>query len=135
MPRLFEDYNAPAKEDGIVTGKKFGYAANGSSVTQATDRATAVTINATSGTITTDATSLAAEASARFTVTNSRVAIGDVVVVSIRSGAVALNTDVVVVAVADGSFILNVINNNVAAGTAETGAIIVNFAVIKAVSA
>lgn len=119
----------------ISAGAKIGYSRGGSTVTQTTSRATGVTINALSGTITTDTTSLAAEASAVFVVTNNQVAIGDVVVVSIRSGKVALNTSVQVDAVAAGSFSIAVINNNVAAGTAETGAIIINFAVIKAVSA
>ena len=118
------------------TGIGIGYGTGaGGTVTQITNRATGVTINKLSGAITTDTTSLAAEASAVFVVTNSTVAIGDVVVCSIRSGAVALNTDVVVSAVAAGSFSITVINNNVAAGIAETGAIIINFAVIKAVSA
>lgn len=116
-------------------GAKIGYSRGGGSVTQITNRATGVTINALSGSITTDATSLAAEASAVFVVTNNTVAIGDVVVCCIRSGSVALNTDVIVSAVAAGSFSITVVNGNVAAGTAETGAIIINFAVIKAVTA
>ena len=106
----------------------------GSTVTQLTDRTTGVTINAMCGTITTHNASLAAEASAVFTVTNSFVEIGDVVLISQRSGKVALNTQVEVTAVANGSFNITVINNNVAAGTAETGAIVLNFAVIKAVT-
>lgn len=119
-----------------MTNKQIGYATGtGSSVTQTTSRATGVTINALCGSITTDTTSLAAEASAVFVVTNNKVAIGDVVVLSIRSGKVALNTSVQVDAVANGSFSIAVINNNVAAGTAETGAIVINFAVIKAVTA
>lgn len=122
-------------DPAVSAGAKIGYSRGGSSVTQITNRATGVTINALSGTITTDSTSLAAEASAVFIVTNNTVAIGDVVVCSIRSGAVALNTDVIVSAVAAGSFSITVVNGNAAAGTAETGAIIINFAVIKAVSA
>lgn len=126
-------------EQGLVSTSPLaglGYATGaGASVTQITNRATGVTINAICGKITTDATSLAAEASAVFVVTNSAVAIGDVVVCSIRSGSVALNTQVEVSAVAAGSFSLTVINNNVASGTAETGAIVINFVVIKAVSA
>ena len=106
----------------------------GASVTQATNRTTAVTINALCGSITTNNASLAAEASAIFTVNNNAVAVGDVVVVSQRSGAVALLTDVLVSTVANGSFVLKVINGEAAAGTAETGAIIINFAVIKAVT-
>lgn len=135
MPRTIEDYLPPLKEDGVRTTRALGYTTGaGSTVTQTTSRATAVTINALSGAITTDTTSLAAEASAVFVVNNNKVEIGDVVVLSIRSGKVALNTSVQVDAVAAGSFSIAVINNNVAAGTAETGAIVINFAVIKAVS-
>ncbi len=133
--RVIENYVPPIKEDGIRTKKPIGYATGaGSTVTQATNRATGVTINALSGAITTDATSLAAEASAVFVVTNNKVEIGDVVVLSVRSGQVALNTQLSVTAVANGSFSITVVNNNAAAGTAETGAIVINFAVIKAVS-
>uniref|UniRef100_A0A6M3XDI2 Uncharacterized protein n=1 Tax=viral metagenome TaxID=1070528 RepID=A0A6M3XDI2_9ZZZZ len=118
------------------TGSGVGYGTGaGGAVTQSTNRTTGVTINKLTGTITTNNTSLAAEAAAAFIVTNSTVAIGDVVVVSQQSGAIGAMTDVVVVAVATGSFTISVMNNNVAAGIAETGAILVNFAVIKAASA
>jgi hypothetical protein len=116
-----------------------GYATGaGAAVTQLTNRSTGITINAVTGAITTNNTSLAAGASAVFTVTNSAVAIGDVVNVSIRSGStnaagVAGITSIVVVAVAAGSFNLAV--NNESTTTAETGAIIINFALVKAVSA
>lgn len=113
---------------GYVTG-------SGGAVTQATSRTTGVTLNKISGAITTNTASLAAEAAAAMVVTNSKVAVGDVVVASIRSGSNGGNTAVIVTAVAAGSFTLSVVNNNAAAGTAETGAIIINFAVIKAVSA
>ena len=119
-----------------VNASGFGYAAGtGSTVTQITNRATGVTINAVCGQITTDNTSLAAEASAVFVVTNDKVAATDVVVCSIASGSVAPNTDVIVSAVAAGQFSITVVNGNVAAGTAETGAIVINFAVIKSVAA
>ena len=103
----------------------------GGSVTQITSRATGVTLSKLSGSIQTDTTSLAAEASADFVVTNTLVEIGDVVAVSVRSGAVAVGTIVSVTAVAAGSFTIRVHNGNVAAGTAETGAIIINFVVLK----
>ena len=102
-----------------------------SAVTQATNRTTGVTLNALAGSITTNNTSLAAEAAAAFVVTNNKVSVGDVVLVSQRSGAVGVMTTVEVIAVANGSFTLAVMNGNVAVGTAETGAIIINFAVIK----
>jgi len=140
------DVNGNTKSTSTIAGllstsasTGIGYATGaGAAVTQITNRSTGVTINAVCGTITTDTTSLAAGASAEFTVTNSAVAIGDVVVVSQRSGSanvagVAGTTIVEVVTVAAGSFILSVNNNS--STTAETGAIILNFAVIKAVAA
>lgn len=134
MARTHEDTDKTSAAVGLVTGKKMGYAKNGGAVTQATNRTTGVTLNKLNGQITTDATSLAAEASANFTVTNDRVDEGDVVIVAIQSGSDGGNTAVSVVTVADGSFVIKVANHNAAAGTAETGAIIINFAIIKAVS-
>lgn len=134
MPTSTNTYLAPATTASSA-GQPFGYVTTqGAAVTQITNRATGVTINAPCGQITTDTTSLAAEASAKFTVTNSYVKEGDIIVLSFRD-AVALNTDVVVTDTADGTFELTVINNNVAAGTAETGAIVINFAIIRAVAA
>lgn len=145
MSRKLEDYLPPVKEDGVLTAKGItsssstagiGYATGaGSTVTQATNRTTGVTINAICGTITTNNASLAAEGTAKFTVTNSAVAIGDTVVVSQQSGSNGGGTIVHVTTVAAGSFEIAVHNGNVAAGTAETGAILINFAVIKTVSA
>ncbi len=126
----------PIGATGFRTKKPLGYATGaGSTVTQATSRATGVTINALCGQITTNSTSLAAEASAVFTVTNSKVEAADVINVCVASGSVALNTDIIVSAVAAGSFAITVVNGNVAAGTAETGAIVINFAVFKSVNA
>lgn len=147
MTRLIETYLPPVQEDGIATAKSvllngtggLGYGTGaGGAVTQTTNRSTGVTINKLTGQITTNTTSLAANSSAEFTVTNSTVAIGDVIVVSQQSGSsnvagTAGVTDIVVVTVAAGSFILSVMNDS--STTAETGAIIINFAVIKAVAA
>jgi hypothetical protein len=116
------------------TGLGYGTGAGGA-VTQATNRTTGVTLSKLTGAITTNNASLAAEGSADFVVTNTLVAIGDVVVVSIRSGSNGGGTIVSVAAVAAGSFTIRVHNGNVAAGTAETGAIIINFAVIKGAAA
>lgn len=113
-----------------------GYVASfGGTVTQATNRTTGVTLNKLSGQITTNNASLAAEAAAEFTVTNSTVSINDTVVVSIQSGTNGGNTEAFVSTVAAGSFKIKVANNNAAAGTAETGAIIINFTVIQGVAA
>lgn len=110
-----------------------GYATgDGATITQSTNRSTGVTINAICGAITTDDTSLAAGAEATFVVTNSKVAAGDVVVICARSGQTASTSIPVVTAVADGSFSITL--TNLHASTADTGAMIINFAVVKAVS-
>lgn len=119
----------------FASGARIGVFTGGNTVTQATNRSTGVTINALSGTITTNTTSLAAAASAVFTVTNSEVFVDDVIILTQRSGSsnvagVAGGTDVNVVATANGSFNIMVDNNS--STTAETGAIIINFLVMKA---
>jgi hypothetical protein len=119
---------------GIRVKGKLGYAPNvgaGGTVTQATNRTTGVTLNKLAGQITTNNASLAAEAAAEFTVTNSKVEAGDVPMVAIATGSNGGNTDLIVSAVAAGSFNIKVANNNAAAGTAETGAIVINFVVLK----
>lgn len=119
-----------------ATGAGIGYATGaGGVVTQATNRTTGVTLNTLAGQITTNNASLAAETAAAFTVTNSAVAIGDVVVVSQQSGSNGGNTDIIVTTTAVGSFQIKVVNNNASGGTAETGAIIINYAVIKSAAA
>ncbi|MBT9174195.1 MAG: hypothetical protein DDT21_02606 [Syntrophomonadaceae bacterium] len=116
-------------------GEALGYSrGDGGAVTQATSRTTGVTLSRLSGAITTHNAPLAAEATADFVVTNAHVEIGDVPVVAIRSGSNGGGTIVSVSSVANGSFTIRVHNGNVAAGAAETGAIVLNFALIKAVA-
>lgn len=124
-------YRLTATGGGIVSTKN-GVGTIGGSVTQATNRTTGVTLNTYTGTITTNNASLAAEATAKFTVTNDKVAIGDVIALSQQSGSNGGGTIVHVTTVAAGSFEIAVYNGNVAAGTAETGAILINFHVLKA---
>ena len=119
---------ARGKTAGIGYKNKLGI---GGTVTQLTNRTTGVTLNALTGQITTNNASLAAEGSADFVVTNSKVTAKDVVVLSIASGTNGGGTLVCVVGVAAGSFTIRVHNGNVAAGTAETGAIVINFVVLK----
>lgn len=104
-------------------------AGDGGSVTQGTNRSTGVTLNKKTGKIVLNNTSLAAAASATFTVTNDQVAIDDTVVLSKRSTFTNTETVLNVSAVAAGSFNVTVVNGH--ASTAETGAGVVNFNVIK----
>lgn len=113
-------------------GARIGNFTGGSSVTQATNRSTGVTINALSGAITTNTTSLAAAAQATFTVTNSAVFADDVVILTIASGTNGGNTKATITTVATGSFAITIANDNASGGTAETGAIVINFMIMKA---
>ena len=120
---------------GLVAGAKLGYLTGaGGTVTQGAGRTTGVTLSKLTGQITTDTASLAAEASAVFVVTNTLVAATDTVVITQASGADGGNTAVNVVATAAGSFSIRVSNNNASGGTAETGAIVINFTILKGVS-
>ncbi|MGH6646201.1 beta strand repeat-containing protein [Aquabacterium sp.] len=116
----------------LVTGVGgLGYGTgSGGTVTQATSKSTGVTLNKTNGAITLNAASLAANAVAAFTFTNSTIAATDVVQVCVKSGMVSggsyhLSVD----AVAAGS--CNISVRNLTGGALAEG-IVLNFAVIKA---
>lgn len=106
----------------------------GGAVTQITNRSTGVTLNKPTGQITTINTSLAAAAQATFIVTNSLCGINDIPVLAIQSGTNGGNTKVTVTTVTGGTFSITVANDNASGGTAETGAIIINFAIMKGAS-
>lgn len=109
---------------GFATG-------SGGTVTQATSKATGVTLNKLCGTVTMDAAALAADTTVSFTLTNSTIAATDLVVLNHTSGGTAgaytLNAQV-----GAGSASINV--RNVTAG-ALSEAIVIGFAVIKGVTA
>jgi hypothetical protein len=100
---------------------------SGGAVAQATDRTTGVTLNTRVGKVTTQATSLAAVTSVKFTVTNSSVAATDNIVLSKVSGDA--DTIVSVGAVAAGSF--DVVLFNTHASGADVTATVINFEVRK----
>jgi hypothetical protein len=97
-------------------------------VTQITSAATGVTINANSGTITTVTQNIAAAGEVQFTVTNSAVSALSVPVVSVASGTVGGTTIASVTAVAAGSFQITL--TNLHATVAESGVLVINFAVL-----
>lgn len=110
-----------------------GYATGaGGAVTQATSKSTGVTLDKASGAITMNGAALASATSVGFTLTNSLIAATDVVLVSIKSGATANSYLVAVDAVAAGSCRISV--RNISAGSLSE-ALVLNFAVVKAVAA
>jgi len=117
----------------VITGAgKQGYnTGSGGTVTQATSKSTGVTLDKTNGSITMDAANLNADTTVSFTLTNSTIEAGDILVMNHISGGTAgsytLNAQS-----AAGSASINV--RNVTAGNLAE-AIVIRFAVIKAVSA
>ncbi len=109
-----------------------GYATGaGGTVTQATNKATGVTLNKVSGQITMNNAALAAATIVSFVLTDSAIAAGDVLILNHISGGTpgsyTLNAQC-----AGGSATINV-RNNTAGSLSE--AIVIAFAVIKAVAA
>ncbi len=123
----------PGQFEYIGLVGRVGYPAGyGGAVTQAAGKSSGVTLNKPSGRITMDGASLAAGALVSFTLTNNSIAANDVVLVSIASGASADAYSAGVTAVAAGSCRVQLHN---VSGAALTEAVILNFAVIKAVAA
>ena len=116
--------NLNTDKAGYITGE-------GGTVTQATSKATAVTLNKKCGQITMNAAALAAATTVTFVLTNSTIAATDLLVLNHVSGGTAgsylLNAQA-----AAGSASINV-RNVTAASLSE--AIVIGFAVIKAVIA
>jgi hypothetical protein len=105
----------------------FGYISGTGTVTQATNKATGVTINSPSGQITLNGAALAANTTVSFTLTNSSITANDVLILNHISGGTA------------GSYLLNAQSDtgsasinvrNITAGSLSE-AIVISFAVIK----
>lgn len=129
------DVELKPKGAGEVTSSgKLGYATGtGGTVTQATDKSTGVTLNKLSGQITMDGAQLNRNTGVSFTLTNSFIAATDVVVVNIASAATANAYVLTVDAVAAGSCRVHL--HNLLSGTDLSEAVVLNFVVIKGVSA
>ena len=105
----------------------FGYVSGTGTVTQATNKATGVTLNSPTGQITLNGAALAADTTVSFTLTNSSITANDVLILNHLSagtaGSYLLNAQA-----AAGSASINV--RNITAGSLSE-AIVICFAVIK----
>jgi hypothetical protein len=125
-------YKATAA-DARVAGHAMGYASGaGGTVTQATSKATAVTLNKLTGEITMSAAALAAGAVATFVLNNILAAAGDMLVCSHHSGGTVgpylINGRVT------GAGVCSVAVRNTSAGSLSE-AVVLKFVLIKAVTA
>jgi hypothetical protein len=116
--------NLNTDKTGYITGE-------GGTVAQSSSKSTAVTLNKKCGQITMNGAALAAATTVSFTLTNSTIAATDLLVLNHVSGGTAgsylLNAQA-----ASGSASINVRNVN---GSSLSEAIVIGFAVVKAVAA
>lgn len=105
-------------------------ATSGGTVTQLTDKSTAVTLNAESGQITLSNAELAGAAEVTFQVNNDKISATDVVVVNHSSAGTAGSYLVQANSIAAGSFKITVAN----VGTTASEAIVLSFLALKGAS-
>jgi len=128
MPVVIDGTNGVTTPDIEINSGSFGYVTgSGGTVTQETSKSTSVTLNKPTGQITMNNAALAANTTVTFTITNSVIGSGDLLVLNHISGGTAgsytLNAQS-----SSGSATINV--RNVTAGSLSE-AIIIGFAVIK----
>jgi hypothetical protein len=116
----------------ILTDEQLGYtAAAQGTVTQLTDKSTAVTLNKSAGRITMNNASLTTATNATFTLNNSLISANDTVILTISGGqATAGSYNVFANSLSAGS--VSITLRNISGGTLSE-AVVINFALIHCV--
>ena len=115
----------------VLVDQQLGYTAEGQgTVTQATSKSTAVTLNKPAGQITMNNAALAGNTAVSFTLNNSYISANDVVVLNISGGATAAAYTTYVSSMTAGSASLTL--RNLTAGSLSE-AVVVNYALIHCV--
>lgn len=127
----YEDQNIVGA-DRILTDNELGYTASAQgTVTQLTDKSTAVTLNRSAGRITMNNASLATATNATFTFNNNLISANDTVILTISGGqATAGSYNVFANSLAAGS--VSITLRNISGGSLSE-AIVINFALIHCV--
>ena len=127
----YEDQNIIGA-DNVLSDNQLGYTANAQgTVTQLTDKSTAVTLNKSAGRITMNNAELAATTNVSFTLNNSLISANDVLILTVSGGnATAATYNCFVNSLAAGTASITL--RNISAGSLSE-AIIVNFALIHCV--
>ncbi|CAB4161649.1 hypothetical protein UFOVP761_5 [uncultured Caudovirales phage] len=114
----------------VYVDSELGYtAAAQGTVTQLTDKSTAVTLNKPAGRITTANVALAGSTNVSFTLNNSYISANDVLIVTLSGGiATAATYNCWVNSLSAGSASITL--RNITASTSLTEAVIINFALI-----
>jgi len=116
----------------ILSDEQIGYtAAAQGTVTQATDKSTAVTLNKSAGRITMNNASLTTATNATFTLNNSFISANDTVILTISGGQTTPGSyNVFANSLAAGSVSISL--RNISGGTLSE-AVVINFAIIHCV--
>jgi hypothetical protein len=116
----------------ILADEQIGYTAEAQgTVTQATDKSTAVTLNKSAGRITMNNASLTTATNATFTLNNSFISANDTVILTI-SGGQATAGSYNVFANSLGAGTVSITLRNISGGTLSE-AVVINFAIIHCV--
>lgn len=135
---LFADYNVSGSVSSNLLARKgsteLGYneTGTGGTVTQLTSKSTSVTLDKLCGQITMSNAALAQSTTVSFTLNNTNIHSTDVIIVNIGSGATANAYTAFVEAVNTGSCRIHLRNSS---SGSLSEAVVLNFAVIKAVNA
>lgn len=117
--------------DTLLSSGQLGYtAAAQGTVTQATSKSTAVTLNKSAGQITMNNASLGATTNVTFTLNNSYISANDIVVLNVSSGATSGAYNCWVSGLSAGAATITV--RNITAG-ALSEAVVINFALIHCI--
>ncbi len=112
----------------VLAGGELGYTEEASgTVTQLTDKSTAVTLNKSAGQITLNGASLANITNVSFTLNNSTISAKDVIILSVSSGATAGAYNCWISSKTTGSCVITIRNLS---GGPLAEAFVINFAVI-----
>ncbi len=115
----------------VLVDEQLGYTAEAQgTVTQATSKSTAVTLNKSAGQITMNNAALAAATNVTFTLNNSFISANDIVILNVSSGATAGAYNCWVSGLSAGAATITV--RNISAGSLSE-AIVINFALIHCV--
>ena len=112
----------------VLSGEQLGYTTDAQgTVTQATSKSTAVTLNKSAGQITMNNASLASVTNVTFTLNNSFIAANDILILNVGSGATAGAYNCWVSGLSAGSASITL--RNISGGSLSE-AVVINFALI-----
>jgi hypothetical protein len=112
----------------VLSGEQLGYTTDAQgTVTQATSKSTAVTLNKSAGQITMNNASLASVTNVTFTLNNSFISANDILILNVGSGATAGAYNCWVSGLSAGSASITV--RNISGGSLSE-AVVINFALI-----